>query len=164
FTQARAEFRQRQDTLELHTEICVSPEDDVELRRVTIINRSSVARVIEVTSYAEVVLAQAAADAAHPAFSNLFVQTEFTSPNPAILCTRRARSEGEKPPWLVHLLVGEGGEQGELSCDTDRARFVGRGRTLAAPAALQQTAPLSNTTGPVLDPIISLRRTVTIAP
>jgi cellobiose phosphorylase len=164
FTQARAEFRQQQNGLELHTDICVSPEDDLELRRLTIVNRSSVPRVIEVTSYAEVVLAQAAADAAHPAFSNLFVQTEFASPNPAILCTRRARSEEEKPPWLVHLMVGEGGEQGEVSCETDRARFVGRGRNVATPAALRQAAPLSNTTGPVLDPIISLRRTITIAP
>ena len=77
FTQARAEFRQRHAGLEIHTEISVSPEDDVELRRITITNRSPVARVIELTSYAEVVLATPAADAAHPAFSNLFVQTEF---------------------------------------------------------------------------------------
>ena len=164
FTQARAEFRQHHAGLEIHTEISVSPEDDVELRRVTLTNHSNARRVIELTSYAEVVLAPPAADASHPAFSNLFVQTEFLHPRPAVLCTRRSRSEGEKPPWLLNFMVGQGGEQGEVSCETDRGRFIGRGRTLAEPAALQSNSPLSNTTGSVLDPISSLRRTVTLMP
>ena len=164
FTQARAEFRQYHAGLEVHTEICVSPEDDVELRRVTLTNHSNAPRVIELTSYAEVVLALPAADASHPAFSNLFVQTEFLRPRPAVLCTRRPRSEGEKPPWLLNFMVGQGGQQGEVSCETDRGRFIGRGRTLAEPAALQSISPLSNTTGSVLDPISSLRRIVILAP
>ena len=164
FTQARAEFRQHHAGLEIHTDICVSPEDDVELRRVTLTNHSQAPRVIEVTSYAEVVLALPAADLSHPAFSNLFVQTEFLRPRPAVLCSRRPRAEGEKPPWLLNFMVGQGGQQGEVSCETDRARFIGRGRNLAEPAALQSISPLSNTTGSVLDPISSLRRTVTLAP
>ncbi len=164
FTQARAEFRQHHAGLEIHTEISVSPEDDVELRRVTLTNHSHVPRVIELTSYAEVVLALPAADASHPAFSNLFVQTEFLGSRPAVLCTRRPRSEGEKPPWLLNFMVGQGGEQGDVSCETDRARFIGRGRTLADPAALQGSSPLSNTTGSVLDPVSSLRRIVTLVP
>ncbi|MGP8199593.1 MAG: GH36-type glycosyl hydrolase domain-containing protein [Limisphaerales bacterium] len=164
FTQARAEFRQRHAGLEIHTEISVSPEDDVELRRITITNRSAVSRIIELTSYAEVVLAVPAADAAHPSFSNLFVQTEFAPKSSAILCTRRARSLEEKPPWLLHLMVGQGGQQGEISCETDRSRFIGRGGTPASPAAMQRISPLSNTVGSVLDPIISLRRTVTLPP
>jgi cellobiose phosphorylase len=164
FTQSRAEFRQHHAELEIHTQISVSPEDDVELRRITLTNRSPVARVIELTSYAEVVLAIPAADSAHPAFSNLFVQTEFAPKSSAILCTRRARSPEEKPPWLLHLMVGEDGRQGEISCETDRFRFVGRGGTLANPAAMQSLSPLSNTVGSVLDPIISLRRTVSLPP
>jgi cellobiose phosphorylase len=164
FTQARAEFRLHHNGLEIHTEICVSPEDDVELRRLTITNRTRVARTIELTSYAEVVLAPAGADAAHPAFSNLFVQTEFLPPSSALLCTRRARAPEEKPPWLLHLLVGPDGAPGPLSCETDRARFIGRNGTLAHPAALQDAAPLSNTVGSVLDPIVALRRTVVVPP
>ncbi len=164
FTQARAEFRQRHAGLDIHTEISVSPEDDVELRRITITNRSPVARVIELTSYAEVVLATPAADAAHPAFSNLFVQTEFVPQSSAVLCTRRARSQEERPPWLLHLMVGLTGEQGDVSCETDRSKFVGRGGTLTNPAAMQGQSPLSNTVGSVLDPIISLRRTVSLPP
>lgn len=164
FTQARAEFRHRQAGLEVHTEICVSPEDDVELRRLTLTNRSGAPRVIELTSYAEVMLAPPGADAAHPAFSNLFVQTEFVRESSALLCTRRARSEEETPPWLLHLLVGQGGAAGEISCETDRSRFIGRGGSPAHPAALQTALPLSNTVGSVLDPIIALRRTVTVPP
>jgi len=164
FTQARAEFRQRHDGLEIHTEICVSPEDDVELRRVKITNRTSTARVIEVTSYAEVVLALPAADASHPAFSNLFVQTEFAPGSAALLCTRRARSVEERPPWLMHLMIGTDGETGELSCETDRCRFVGRGGSLAKPAAMRGLSPLSNTVGAVLDPIVSLRRSINLPP
>jgi cellobiose phosphorylase len=163
FTLARAEFRQRHDGLEVHTQISVSPEDDVELRRITITNRSSVERVIELTSYAEVVLAPAASDAAHPAFSNLFVQTEFVQVPPALLCTRRARSPEEKPPWLLHLVGVRGAEGESVSYETDRMRFVGRLGTLANPAAMQGSSPLSNTTGSVLDPIVSLRRSVTLA-
>ncbi len=162
FTQARAEFRQRHAGFDVHTAISVSPEDDVELRRLTIVNRSSSERTIEVTSYAEVVLAAQGADLAHPAFSNLFVQTESVRGPEALLCTRRARSKEEKPPWLLHLLVGQGGEQGEISWETDRGRFVGRGGSSARPAALVGTGPLANTTGSVLDPIVALRRTITL--
>ncbi|HEX5338864.1 MAG TPA: glucoamylase family protein [Gallionella sp.] len=162
FTQSRAEFRQQHAGLETHTEISVSPEDDIELRRITITNRSSSPRVIELTSYAEVVLATPAADTAHPAFSNLFVQTEFAQQSSAILCTRRARSHEEKPPWLLHMMLGRGEEQEAVSCETDRARFVGRGGSLANPAAMQSVAPLSNTTGSVLDPVVALRRTVSL--
>ncbi len=164
FTQARAEFRHRHAGLDVHTEISVSPEDDVELRRITITNRSAVARSIELTTYAEIVLATPAADAAHPAFSNLFVQTEFSRHSSSILGTRRARSPEEKPPWLLHLMVTQGGEPGTISCETDRSKFVGRGESLANPAAMQAASPLSNTVGSVLDPIISLRRTVSLPP
>ncbi len=164
FTQARAEFRQRHGALEMHTEISVSPEDDVELRRITVTNHANVAHVLEFTSYAEVVMAPPPADTAHPAFSNLFVQTEIVRQHPAILCTRRARSEGERPPWMFHLMTVQGTEQNAPSFETDRGKFTGRGRTLNSPAALLDGAALSNSAGSVLDPIVSVRRTVKITP
>ncbi|MGK2927486.1 MAG: glucoamylase family protein, partial [Lysobacterales bacterium] len=108
FSEGRAEFRRRDQRIECHTEIAVSPEDDIELRRVHLTNRSRTRRVIEVTSYAEVVLAPPAADAAHPAFSNLFVQTELLDPQLAILCTRRPRSRDEASPCMFHLMVVRG--------------------------------------------------------
>ncbi len=114
------------------------------------------------TSYAEVVLDTPTADSAHPAFNNLFVQTEFAQQSSAILCTRRARAHDEKPPWLLHMMLGRGEEQETISCETDRARFVGRGGSMANPAAMQIVAALSNTVGSVLDPIVALRRTVSL--
>jgi cellobiose phosphorylase len=162
FSQGKAEFRHRHSNVEVHTEIAVSPEEDVELRRVILANLSSTELEIELTSYGEVVLAPQGADEAHPVFSNLFVETEFLSASSAILCSRRARSEDEKPPWLIHVLTGY--ESGEVSCETDRAKFLGRDGTPSKPAAMLARGRLSNTAGPVLDPIIALRRTIKLSP
>ena len=164
FAQGKAEFRRRDDEMETHTEISVSPEHDIELRRVTITNRSDRPRRIEVTSYAEVVLAPGGQDVAHPAFSNLFVQTELVRSRQAILCTRRPRSAEEQPPWMVHLITVQGETSGEISFETDRAKFVGRGRTLAWPAAMVGDERLSNSEGSVLDPVVSIRHAVCIQP
>ena len=160
FTPSWVEFQQRHAGFEIVTRIWVSPEDDVEVRRVLITNLSGSERAIELTSYSEVVLAVPAADLAHPVFSNLFIQSELVRAASAILCKRRPRGEGADHPWLVHLMVGDSG--GELSCETDRARFIGRGRTVANPAAMH--GGLSNTVGSVLDPVISLRRTFQLGP
>ncbi len=164
FTQARAEFRRTDDQIETYTQISVSPEDDIELRRVTLTNRSEVPRTLEVTSYAEVVLATQAQDETHPAFSNLFVETELVRARQAIYSTRRPRSTEERPPWMTHMMAVRGNTLGEPSYETDRMRFIGRGRTLASPAALDDPSPLSNSEGPVLDPIVSIRRTVRLQP
>ena len=91
--------------IDTHTEIVVSPEDDIEMRRVRITNSSGISKTIEVTSYAEVVLAPAASDLMQPAFSNLFVQTEIIPQQHAIICTRRPRSAEEKSPWMFHLMI-----------------------------------------------------------
>ena len=164
FTQAYVEFRQRQSKLEVHTTICVSPEDDIELRRIKLVNHSHEVRNIELTTYSEVVIAPQASDEAHPVFSNLFVQTEFAPASSALFCTRRARTPEEKAPYLVHMMLVQGDQQGELSCETDRSLFIGRGRSLVNPQVMRTTGSLSGSTGSVLDPIISLRRTVTIQP
>ena len=162
FSEAKAEFRCRLHDLDTHTEITVSPEDDIELRRITIINRSGKRRAIDVTSYAEVVLASPAADALHPAFSNLFVQTEIRRRERAILCTRRPRSQGEDAPWMFHLMAVHGADIGEISYETDRLRFIGRGHTVADPQAMGDASSLSGSEGSVLDPIVSIRYRITL--
>ncbi len=164
FTQARAEFRRTDDEIETYTQVSVSPEDDIELRRVTVTNRSEFPRTIELTSYAEVVMAPQAQDEAHPAFSNLFVQTEWVAERQAIYCTRRARSAEEQPPWMTHMMSVRGTTASEPTFETDRMRFIGRHRSLASPAALETKAPLTNSEGPVLDPIVSIRQTVRLQP
>src|SRR3546814_12723223 len=111
----------------MHTEIVVSPEDDIELRRTRITNRSRVRRTLDVTSYAEIVLATAASDNAHPAFGNLFVQTEILDDQRAILSTRRPRSRDETTPWLLHLTTTHGPPSGPISSEE---RSVGTRRVI----------------------------------
>ncbi|WP_028571752.1 GH36-type glycosyl hydrolase domain-containing protein [Desulfonatronum lacustre] len=164
FSEGQVEFRRRDEDIDTHTEISVSPEDDTELRRITITNRSKTRRSIEVTSYAEVVLASPASDAAHPAFSNLFVQTEIIRTQCAIMATRRPRFADEKPPWMFHTMAVHDADMGDMSYETDRLRFVGRGNTLAAPEAMKSRSPLSGGEGPVLDPIVAIRCQITLEP
>ena len=111
-------------------EVVVSPEDDAEIRRVTLKNTGILARDIEVTSYAEIVLATPAADLAHPAFSNLFVQTEFVPEVSGLVATRRPRSPEDPSLWAGHVVVVDGRTEGELQYESSRARFLGRGRTV----------------------------------
>ncbi len=169
FSEAKAEFRCRDHDFDTHTEIAVSPEDDIELRRITITNRARIRRTIDVTSYAEVVLASPAADALHPAFSNLFVQTEIIHHRQAILCTRRPRSLDEQPPWMFHLMAVHGAETGEVTYETDRMQFIGRGNTVVDPQAMSGasgffTGALSDSEGSVLDPIVAVRYRITLDP
>ena len=171
FSEGRAEFRRwdrlagtDKGELETYTEIVVSPEDDIELRRIRITNCSRQRRDIELTSYAEVVIAPPAGDALHPAFSKLFVQTEILAQQRAILCMRRPRSANEPTPWMMHLMIVRGPQAEAASFETDRLRFIGRTRTTADPAAMHEAGALSGTCGSVLDPIAAIRQTVSIEP
>jgi cyclic beta-1,2-glucan synthetase len=163
FALDRAMWRRVDGDIEIRTEVVVSPEDDAELRRVSVTNHSHRARSLELTSYAEVVLAPHDADVAHPAFSNLFVETMAVPEWDALICSRRPRS-GTDRAYLVHVLSGRGRVGAAMEYETDRARFIGRGRSLANPIALSRTGHLSNTTGPVLDPIVSLRQSIRLPP
>lgn len=158
----RAEFRRLDEGIETQSEILISPEDDVEIRRITLINRSGRIRELEITSYAELALAAHNSDLQHPAFSKLFVQTEALPEMMALLATRRLRSPEEKPVWFAHRITLEQAEPQTFSFETDRRRFIGRGRDLANPIALGD--PLSNTEGQVLDPVFSLRRMLSLKP
>ncbi len=168
FSDARAEFRVRERDFDAHSEIVVSPEDDIELRRTRITNHGRLRRTIEVTTYAEVVLATAISDSLHPAFSNLFVQTELIRSLQAIVCTRRPRSAGEKVPWMCHLMAVHDADIDEISYETDRSRFIGRGRSVADPIVLGDATDshprLSDSDGSVLDPVVAIRARITLEP
>jgi cyclic beta-1,2-glucan synthetase len=164
FYEDHAEIIRRDRSLTTALEVVVSSEDDVEMRSVSITNGGLRARDVEVTSYAELTLTTQAADAAHPAFSNLFIETEFVPDVGAIVATRRKRADHEPSVWVAHVLVVQGDTIGETQYETDRARFIGRTRNLRNPISVIDGRPLSSTVGSVLDPIMSLRRTVHIAP
>ena len=157
FFEDHAEFVRHDGSLKTTLEISVSPEHDAEVRRVSITNLGTRTHEIEITSYAELVLAPYGDDATHPAFSKLFVETEFVPGAGTLLATRRRKSPEQPEIWAAHLLVIEGESSGNMQFETDRARFLGRGQRVRAPQCVADGWPLSNTVGCVLDPIFSLR-------
>jgi cyclic beta-1,2-glucan synthetase len=162
FALDRAVFRRVDGGIHTVTEVVVSPEDDVEIRRITLINRSIRTRRLELTSYVELSLAPHGADLQHPAFNKLFVATEAVTDERALLAHRRPRSGNESPIYVAHRLTLEGADAEPLEFETDRRIFIGRGHTLANPMGVFQK--LTNSQGFVLDPILSLRRSVTLHP
>lgn len=164
FSEDRASFVQRDGSLTTTLDVLVSGEDDCEVRRLSLANGGWRAREIDVTSYAELVLAPPAADTAHPAFSKLFVLTEYLPEFGALIASRRPRTPDEPRIWAAHFAVVEGDITAEPQHESDRARFLGRGRDAASAAAIQDGRPLSNTVGCVLDAVFSLRQRVLIPP
>lgn len=164
FFEDHAEISRRDGPILTSTEILVSSEDDAEVRRISVTNEGNRVREIELTTYAEVVLAAADADSAHPAFSKMFVQTEYLPDSGALLATRRTRDPADPKLWVSHVSSLEGSAIGGLQFETDRARFIGRGNDLRSAVSVMDARPLSNTAGTVLDPVLALRRRVRIAP
>lgn len=163
FLEDRVRISREDGAIASRLEIIVSPEDDAEIRRLSLTNNGTRIQEIELTSYSEIVLASAMADIAHPAFSNLFIQTEFLPRVQGLIAQRRPRSDDDPRIWAAHVMAGSGIDAG-LQYETDRVRFIGRGQTLRTPAAIVDGRPLSNTIGAVLDPIFSLRTRVSIEP
>ncbi len=159
----RVEFRRRDGDIETRCAICVVPDADAEIRVITLVNHSGRRHEIELTSYAEVCLNDRRADRAHPAFAKLFLETEF-DPSGVLLARRRPRGANERAVWALHTSAASVPATHDSEYETDRTRFLGRGRTPANPAALDSGSCLSRTTGPVLDPIFSLRRRITLEP
>jgi cyclic beta-1,2-glucan synthetase len=169
FAADKVGFRRRDADIETLLEVTVSPEQPAEVRRVTLTSHDTRPRVVELTSYVEVVLGTRGSDLAHPAFGKLFLETERLAGSGALLCRRRPRAAGEEPVWAMHVAAVDPAAHGgtvsdDIACETDRDRFLGRGRTPARPAALDPGATLSGTTGAVLDPVLSLRLRVRLEP
>jgi cyclic beta-1,2-glucan synthetase len=164
FSEDKADFWRRDFGIVTHMEVIVSAEDNAEMRSISVANYSNRAREIELTSYAEIVLAPRADDVAHPAFSNLFIETSFNAAHNALLARRRPRSSKDEAVWGIHVLSTSSEIIGGIQFETDRSRFVGRGHTSADPIAVIEDRPLSNTVGAVLDPVFSLRCRVRLQP
>ena len=148
FAADKAEFRRVDGEIETHLEITVSPEHRAEVRRVTLTNHDARPRELELTSYAEIVLAPHGADLAHPAFGKLFLETEWRARRRRRCSAGAGRDRpSEQPVWAVHVLAVDGAAVGDPQYETDRVRFLGRGRTPADPAALDPGAALSGTVG-----------------
>jgi cyclic beta-1,2-glucan synthetase len=162
FALDRALFRRTDNDIQTETEVIVSPEDDVEIRRITLVNRSMRSRRLELTSYVELSMAPHNADRQHPAFNKMFIETEGVPEHQAVLAYRRPREENDPSIYVAHRFMIEQAEEEALQFETDRLRFIGRGRTLADPQGVLRR--LGNSEGFVLDPILSIRRSVALSP
>ena len=158
------ELRRHDNEVMLQMEIIVAPQEDVEIRRITLDNESERSRKLRLTSYAEVALADAATDWRHQAFAKLFVESEYLPQYNALLFHRRPRSADEKPAYMAHMLVLAGEQTSPGPHESDRARFLGRGQTAREPEALLGDNWLTGTTGPTLDPVMSLGRRLALLP
>ena len=162
FEETCASFKRRDGDIETLTEIFASPDEPIEIRKVTLTNLGDIDHTIELTSCVEPVIAPFAMDRHHPVFSNLFVQTEWLSEYNAIVAMRRPRSALTDPLWCGHSLCFYDEEQTPVSCETDRMEFIGRGRSYRRPAAMDRDGELSGRVGAVLDPVFALRTRVAI--
>lgn len=164
FTPDKVAYKRTDDMIETTTEIVVASGDHAEVRRIKLKNLSDEAVDLEVTSYFEVVLAAQNADLAHPAFSNLFMETEFDPQHRSLIANRRPRSDSDNRLWIANTLISENQQRGDMQIETDRMAFIGRDHSLADPQVITQNKPLSGSVGPVLDPIFSMRSGVHIEP
>jgi cyclic beta-1,2-glucan synthetase len=162
FSTDKAEIRRRDGDIETQLEVTVIPDEDAEVRRVTLVNHGAQPHTLEVTSLVEVVLNDPRADLAHPAFGKLFLETEWLPQSDALLCRRRPRAANQQPVFAVHVVAADDSAARVTEHETDRSKFLGRRRTPADPEALAHR--LSGTVGPVLDPVFALRKTVHVAP
>jgi cyclic beta-1,2-glucan synthetase len=164
FALDRAKFQRTDNDIHTETEIVVSPEDDVEIRRITLINRSARTRHLTLTSYVELSMAPHGADLQHPAFNKLFIQTEAVPQHQTLLAYRRSRGEDAQPIFAAHRLTFARAEDESdaFQFETDRRTFIGRGRTLENPMAVFREP--DDNQGYVLDPILSLRHSLTLGP
>ena len=160
FTEGRAEFHRRDGVLATTTEVLISPEDDAEVRRVSVANRGNRAREIDLTSAIELVLGSQATDLGHPAFARMFIETEWLE-GPVLIAHRRRRGSDDPSIWVAHLAVVEGESTAPVAWETDRSAFIGRGHSTADPLGLHR--PLAGHAGTVLDPILALRCPVRVA-
>lgn len=164
FSQDKAEFKRRDGDILTYTEITVSSEDDAEVRRICLTNNGNETKVLEITSYCEVTLAPLNSDIVHPAFSNLFIRSEFIQEPECIIANRRPRAKGQKKPYVVQCIALEGNSIGTTQYETSRVNFIGRANNLTHPLAVEEDVPLKNTVGAVLDPIISIKKRIKIEP
>ncbi|PRR78185.1 N,N'-diacetylchitobiose phosphorylase [Clostridium liquoris] len=164
FSLDKAEFRRIDGNIKTITEVAVSNEDNGEIRKIMLTNNSNSTRIMEITSYCEVTLTHYNADLVHPAFSNLFIETEYTENPLCLLAYRRKREKDGKEPWAMHTVIADEKIVGKVQYETGRGNFIGRNRELNKPEVMESDSPLTNTVGAVLDPILSIRVRVKIPP
>lgn len=164
FTLDKAKYERKDGNIKTNYEVTVACEDNVEIRKLSLKNTGEKLRTLEITSYLEVTLQSFEGDAVHPSFSNLFISTEYDEETKSLIGNRRPRAEGAVTHYIFHTIATNYDLNGDLTYETSRLNFIGRNRNLKSPEAMDNDAPLQNTVGTVLDPIMSMRATITLNP
>ncbi len=161
-----AEIQHREAGINATLEVCVAPRDDIEIRRINLVNTSGQPREIAVTSFAEPVLARTEDHERHPAFSKLFLAAEYLAEDRALIFSRRPRQAQDRPPVLLHRILGNTHKPAEVSFTTDRWTFLGRDGNPAQPSGLisGRGSGLDGRLGYSLDPVIALQGRLRLAP
>ena len=141
-------------------DLVLFPEEDGEIRKVTLTNNRKEETLIELISYLEIIGDSYQSDLAHPAFNSLFIRTELFDEYNALLANRRNINDNQNPVWIAHVLVSDELEKGGFQFETSRPNFIGRGNDLSYPQGVNKD--LTNTVGTVLDPIMSLKNRLKI--
>jgi cyclic beta-1,2-glucan synthetase len=162
-TAGTASIERRYQGITSRLDVCVHEEFDVDMRRCVLTNTTDTTRSIELTTYCELALHDPLADLCHPGFSKIFIETD-RSVSGVLAAHRRPRRNDERTLSASHFLVCDAVSSGKIEYETDRNRFIGRGRTLQNPIVMQSSEPLNGTLGSVLDPILSLRTVIVLSP
>lgn len=162
FTLDKAKYERKDGNIQTNYEVTVSSEDNLEIRKLSLKNTGEKSRTLEITSYLEVTLQSFEGDAVHPSFSNLFISTEYDEETKSLIGNRRPRAEGAVTHYIFHTIATNSELDGDLTYETSRLNFIGRNRDLKSPKVMDNDTPLENTTGIVLDPIMSIRSSITL--
>ena len=160
FSNYKASFYREDGDIETKMDVVLLPEELGEIRKVTLKNNGEDEAILETISYFEVVGETLGADLAHPAFSNLFIKTEVLEGEEGLLAHRRKREEEIQDNWILHGVKVFNGDEGKFQYETSRTNFIGRGNPLRRPRGIIKG--LTNTTGIVLDPIMSIGKKIKI--
>jgi len=161
FSQHGVDIVHRIQELSARLEIMIAPDENLDVRRLSIVNEGLKGQHITLTSFAEVVLAPVAEDERHPAFCKMFVGSRDERSIDGVSFVRRSRDEQTATPVLLHRLVSDDKGVALSGWETDRHRWYSRDDRSLAAWSVPET--LSNTTGWTLDPIMSLQASVTLA-
>jgi len=157
FAHDQVVFRRRDGAVTTRMDVTLSPSHNLEIRRVTLTNHGEQTISLETTSYLDIVADTYLAEAAHPAYNKLFIETEWVRPDNQLLAWRRQRAADDPTHFVMHQVYSESPLSRPVEFETDRKAFLGRGRTLCHPVALETRLPLSCRAGFSTDPILSLR-------
>lgn len=164
FTLDKAKYERKDGSITTNYEVTLASEDNVEVRKLSLKNTGEKLRTLEITSYLEVTLQSFEGDAVHPSFSNLFISTEYNEETKSLIGNRRPRAKGAITNYIFHTIASNHDLDGDLTYETSRLNFIGRNRNLRYPEVMDNDAPLQNTVGTVLDPIMSIRSRITLKP